>query len=90
MHETTASAAAQQWKDPQTYFAWFRITTLGLAFLLTFGGVGLLVGFIIVPDPELQKLWSIGLIPMMAGFGLFLFALVSAKLLPRQDTGNDD
>ena len=74
-----------QWKDPSTYVNWFRITTLGLAFLLMFGGAGMLTAFMIVPDPEMQKVWSIGLIPMMAGFGLFLFVLVSAKLVPKKD-----
>ena len=74
-----------QWKDPSTYINWFRITTLGLAFLLMFGGVGLLTAFIIMPDPEMQRIWSVGLIPMMAGFGLFLFAILSSKLIPKKE-----
>ena len=83
--DRSMSDPTMQWKDPSTYTNWFRLTTLGLGFLLMFGGVGMVVAFIIVPDPEMQKVWSIGLIPMMAGFGLVLFAIVSSKLVPRKD-----
>lgn len=91
MSETTTQSPAttdpaEQWKDPATYTHWFRVTTLGLAFLLLFGGAGMLAAFIIVPDAELQKLWSLGLIPIMAGVGLLLFSLVSGKLT--DDTKN--
>ena len=58
---------------------------LGLAFLLMFGGVGLLVSFILVEDPEMRKLWSMGLIPMMTGFGLFLFWGLTTIMLKKKD-----
>ena len=83
--DPSMSNPAMQWKDPATYVNWFRLTTLGLGFLLMFGGVGMLTAFIIIPDPEMQKLWSVGLIPIMAGFGLLLFAIVSSKLVPKND-----
>ncbi|MDH3522538.1 MAG: hypothetical protein OES32_03040 [Acidobacteriota bacterium] len=82
------SNVADQWKDPATYVNWFQLTALGLACLMTFGGVGLLVAFIIVEDPEMQKLWSLGLIPIMTGFGLFLFWILSTKILKKQRTDN--
>jgi len=65
---------------------WFRTTTLGLSFLLMFGGAGLLVAFIVIEDPEMRKLWSIGLIPAMAGFGLFAFWLLGVLM----DRNKDD
>ncbi|MCZ6506891.1 MAG: hypothetical protein O7A04_02410 [Acidobacteria bacterium] len=83
--EDTMSDVSTAWKDPATYVTWFRLTTLGLAFLLLFGGTGMLVSFIIVEDPEMRKLWSLGLIPMMTGFGLFLFWVVSSYLLKKDD-----
>ena len=76
---------AAQWKDPSTYTHWLRVSTLGLAFLLMFGGIGMLTAFLIIPDHEMQKLWSVGLIPMMAGFGLLLFSLLSGKLVRNND-----
>lgn len=79
------SDAAEQWKDPSTYVTWARFSTLGLAFLLMFGGTGLLVSFIIVEDPEMQKLWSIGLIPIMTGFGLLLFWLLTTAMLKSKE-----
>jgi len=79
------SNAAEQWKDPSTYVTWIRFSTLGLAFLLMFGGVGMLVSFIIVEDPEMRKLWSLGLIPIMTGFGLFLFWALTTAMLRKKD-----
>ncbi len=61
---------------------WVRLIAFGLGLLLMFGGTGLFVGFLIIADPELEKLWSIGLVPMMAGFGLLLFSLVARRLFP--------
>jgi hypothetical protein len=84
--EDDMSNVAEQWKDPATYINWFQISTLGLACLLTFGGVGMLVSFIIVEDAEIQKLWSLGLIPIMTGFGLFLFWILSSAILKKQRT----
>lgn len=80
------SNVAEQWKDPATYINWFQLTTLGLACLLTFGGIGMLVSFIIVEDAEIRKLWSLGLIPIMTGFGLFLFWILSTNILKKQRT----
>ena len=45
----------------------------------------MLVSFIIVEDPEMRQLWSLGLIPMMTGVGLFLFWVVSSYLLKKDD-----
>ena len=60
---------------------WFRLTTLGLGFLLLFGGVGLLVALLIVEDAELRKLWTLGLVPTMTGLGLIAFWLLSRSLV---------
>jgi hypothetical protein len=83
--EQPMSDTMTQWKDPGTYINWFRLSTLGLAFLLTFGGVGMLTALLIVEDPELRKLWSIGLIPIMTGFGLFLFWRMTTVLMRKED-----
>jgi hypothetical protein len=42
------------------------------------------VSFIIVEDAEIRKLWSLGLIPIMTGFGLFLFWILSTNILKKQ------
>lgn len=61
-------------------FTWFRITSLGFGLLFLFGGVGVLAGLASVDNDELQSLSTLGLIPIMAGFGLLLFSLVSSRL----------
>jgi hypothetical protein len=59
---------------------WFRVTTMGLGFLFLFGGMGIVSGLLIVEDEGLRTLWSLGLIPLMAGFGLMAFSFLSRWL----------
>jgi Domain of unknown function (DUF6249) len=49
--------------------------TLGCGLILIFGGAGIVASFIIVPDSELHKVWSVGLIPGFIGVGFVLYYL---------------
>jgi hypothetical protein len=49
--------------------------TLGCGLILSFGGVGVIAAFLIAPDPELHKVWSVGLIPGFIGVGFILYYL---------------
>jgi hypothetical protein len=61
--------------------AWFRLTVLGLALVFFFGGAGVLLAFRLVDDPEISRMWAIGLIPIMVSIGLFLFWLAASREL---------
>ena len=49
---------------------------LGCGLILIFGGAGIVAAFIIAPDSELHKVWSVGLIPGFIGVGLILYYLL--------------
>jgi hypothetical protein len=49
--------------------------TLGCGLILIFGGVGTVAAFLIVPDPDVHKVWSLGLIPAFLGVGFILYYL---------------
>ena len=70
-HTTSAHDLNRQW------IQWFRLVSLALGLLFFFGGAGMLVAFTVIEDPGLAKLWSLGLIPIMAGVGLLLFCILS-------------
>jgi hypothetical protein len=46
---------------------------LGVGALCIFGGVGYMLAFLLSSDPEAPKIWSMGLIGVFFGFGLFLY-----------------
>lgn len=56
---------------------WLRLASLCLGLASTFGGVGMLAAFALAGDPEMKKVWPIGLIPAMIGLGLLLFYAMS-------------
>ncbi len=50
-----------------------RISALAIGLVLLLGGTGALAGLTLAGDDELNKVWSMSLIPIMAGIGLLLF-----------------
>ena len=48
---------------------------LGCGLILLFGGAGMVAAFVIAPDSELHKVWSVGLIPGFIGVGFVLYYL---------------
>ena len=46
---------------------------LGVGALCVFGGMGFVVAMMLSGDSELQKLWSMGLMGVFFGVGLFLY-----------------
>ena len=59
---------------------WLRLTALCVGLVCSFVGVGMIVAFLLATDPELTKIWSVGMIPMMLGFGLLLFYVLTREL----------
>jgi hypothetical protein len=64
---------------------WFRLTVLGLALVSFSGGIGLLLAFRLVDEPDFSSMWAMGLIPIMVSVGLFLFWLAVGRELRRLD-----
>jgi Domain of unknown function (DUF6249) len=54
--------------------------TLGCGLILIFGGAGMVAAFLIAPDSELHKAWSVGLIPAFIGVGFILYYLFIRRL----------
>ena len=57
---------------------WFRAVSLALGLLFLFTGIGMCFAFLIGED--FRDVWSIGMIPAMAGIGLLLFFALSRDL----------
>jgi hypothetical protein len=54
--------------------------TLGCGLILVCGGTGLMAAFLIAPDNELHKVWSVGLIPLFIGVGFILYYVFTRRL----------
>ena len=52
---------------------------LGVGALIAMGGTGYLVAMMLSNDPELAKLWSLGLIGVFVGVGLFLYYFLTRQ-----------
>jgi hypothetical protein len=56
---------------------WDRKIALGSGLVLLFGGIGMALGFFLIPETKdtegLQALASMGLIPMLIGVGLLIY-----------------
>jgi hypothetical protein len=50
-----------------------------------FGGVGMIVAFLLAWDPELKSIWPVGFIPAMIGVGLLLFYVLSRSSVESLD-----
>jgi len=56
---------------------WVRIIALGFGLFLIPAGIGICVAFHYSGAVDLQPVWTVGLIPILCGFGLLLFFLLS-------------
>ena len=59
---------------------WLRRSALILGLFFLFGGLGMCAGFYWAPDRGFHGMWTLGLIPAMAGIGLLLYVAVAARL----------
>jgi hypothetical protein len=53
--------------------------TLGCGLILVFGGAGMVTAFLVAPDSDLHKVWSVGLIPGFIGIGFILYYLLTRR-----------
>ena len=56
---------------------WVRLIALCFGWFMLFGGLGIVGGFSLVMDRDMQDIWAVGFIPAMAGIGLLLFYYLS-------------
>jgi len=67
---------------------WVQRAALAGAFILILGGIGMSLGFLLVPQtPELGDLHQmapLGAIPVLVGFGLLLYAWVDRRVFGRE------
>lgn len=75
--EDTAMPGVALASDRQDVITWIRFTALFLGLAFFFGGLGMAVGFFIAPDPDLNDIWSLGLIPTLTGLGLLIFYFIT-------------
>ena len=74
--------AAPAWLQPEAErlrAAWLWRIALVLGLLSLFTGIGMCAGFYWAPDRNFHAMWSIGMIPAMAGVGLLLYAALASK-----------
>lgn len=62
-----------EWFASHSWTSAVRLSALAIGLVLSFTGVGMLVGTSLSPDSELNKIATMSLIPIMAGLGLLLF-----------------
>ena len=62
---------------------WVRLTGLCLGWFLLFTGIGTVIGFSLVMDPDMRSIWAVGFIPAMGGVGLLLFYHLSRDYADR-------
>jgi hypothetical protein len=58
---------------------WVRLAALGTGLVLIPAGVGICVAFYFSGVTDLQPAWTVGLIPVLCGFGLLLFFMLSKR-----------
>ncbi len=56
---------------------WVRLIALGFGLFLIPAGIGICIAFHFSGNLDLQPVWTVGLIPILCGFGLLLFFLLS-------------
>lgn len=74
--------AIPEWMRPEAErlrAAWLQRIALVLGLLALFTGIGMCGGFYWSPDRGFHLMWTLGLIPAMAGVGLLLYAAVASK-----------
>lgn len=56
---------------------WVRLASLCVGLLLLLAGVGICIAFHFTSVSDLHDIWTIGVIPVLAGVGLLLFFVLS-------------
>ena len=78
------ASGADPAEEARTGGQWVQRAALAGAFILILGGVGLSLGFLLLPQtPELGDLHQmapLGAIPVLVGFGLLLYAWVDRRV----------
>jgi hypothetical protein len=64
---------------------WLRRVALLVGLLAITGGVGMCAAFYWAPDRGFHGMWTLGLIPLMAGVGLLLFCGLARMEIRRDD-----
>lgn len=72
----------------ETSLYWVRLTALALGLFGIFTGLGMIVSFLVVGDPEFNRMWAIGFLPIFAGVGLLLFHRLSDGTTRRPASGS--
>jgi hypothetical protein len=77
-HRLLAAGAGPARNGPTlSAILWVRLVSLCLGLFLCFGGMGICLGFSASGDGEMSRIWTVGLIPALAGIGLLLFYRLS-------------
>jgi hypothetical protein len=67
------------WIVPETvrlWSVWMRRLSLFLGLVCAMTGAGICAAFYWAPDRGFHEMWTIGLIPIMAGFGFLIFCSI--------------
>ena len=65
--------AYSQPRSQKSALVWVRLATLCMGLIFLAAGVGICISLALVPEPEANELWSLGIIPGLVGIGLLLF-----------------
>lgn len=74
------SEAVSTWLDPEAErlrSMWLKRVSLVMGFVFLFTGLGICAAFFWAPDQGFHGMWTIGMIPAMAGVGFLLYAAVA-------------
>lgn len=67
--------------------AWARLAALCVGLFLVALGTGLCLAFFFSGDPGMNRVWTLGFVPVLAGGGLLLFVALSPRFAPEPDGG---
>lgn len=76
--EDTAMPEITMTSSRNDSITWIRFTALFLGLAFFFGGIGMIVAFLVAPDHDMRDIWSIGFIPTLTGLGLLIFYFMTA------------
>jgi hypothetical protein len=71
-------------RNPAAVIVWVRLAALLLGLAGLFGGVGTAIGLSATSDPDINGVWSLGLIPTFIGVGLLVFYRMSRRMVPSE------
>ena len=67
---------------------WARLGALFLGLFLLATGIGLCLGFYFANEPGMNRVWTVGFIPILGGGGLLLFVVLSRSLVSEPGDGD--